>query len=812
MRATTSGLDTAKAKTGTRPAYLLELGASPVRLSTRAINDGTHAYTAGVISFGPIACGNDRLSGGETYNRAAIRLVYDAAVMDECLPGAPVSIYLWFDGEGLASADRLLLFSGVIVEGMRQTREAIEIVAEGLGRSKGGNIGSPLDTTEWPDADPEAIGHIKPILFGTVAGAVCAAVDSGAVTTLPADITSAVTSIALTSAARFPASGTVQIGDEKIAYTGKSGSTLTGCTRGSSGTTAAAHSAGAIVVEVQTLYRYMIADHAIKSVSAVYVDGVLQASEGSSTLSSGITDVSTSLTVASATNWPNAGRVLIDSEQINYTSRSGNVLTVASTPNGRGANGTTAASHSGGATVTVYDHMIEINNTDQAFVVFSTAPVLERSATIETTDTINASSTTDTGKGVTDATTTSVPFSFQSDASNKILSFNSRSGVQSAVFTCAITSASLVSGTWNSTEGWLLQARARNGSGTYLGTWQTVAMYHCEGCSGLAGQGPQFVGGSGTANFDGDVQSVGLQWATYTGSPPTIKVYVSGATLQRTINGTVTTTKTGTVTVTGGSAAEVVIGSQVAVDCVGFDTHRPDEIIEKALLTYGDGVSGGDLDATVTDSSAVYSTNYNMRAWFPAIADLMKFCKEIAYQSASRFFWDNGKAYLKKIPTTAASVDAALTTADLMLGTPTRGVTPYDEIINLITARYDDRQNTDQLFGSIVAESAGSQALYGVNDISERFNLTRVSSGTTATNTTSDYLTRYAYPKHTATVRVGLKWSHLQRGDVVTIDHAAAGFDVLIKWEIMATHHAPGGSSRPDSIELVLEAITETMN
>ncbi len=49
------------------------------------------------------------------------------------------------------------------------------------------------------------------------------------------------TSISLVDSSSYPASGTVQIDSEVITYTGNSGNTLTGCTRGVSGTTAATH-------------------------------------------------------------------------------------------------------------------------------------------------------------------------------------------------------------------------------------------------------------------------------------------------------------------------------------------------------------------------------------------------------------------------------------------------------------------------------------------------------------------------------------------------------------------------------------------
>ena len=74
--------------------------------------------------------------------------------------------------------------------------------------------------------------------------------DTGAVTTtLNGAIDASTTTVVLTSAVQFPSTGTsfVLIGSEMIQYTGVSGNTLTGVTRGARGTTAASHSDGATV-------------------------------------------------------------------------------------------------------------------------------------------------------------------------------------------------------------------------------------------------------------------------------------------------------------------------------------------------------------------------------------------------------------------------------------------------------------------------------------------------------------------------------------------------------------------------------------
>jgi len=71
-------------------------------------------------------------------------------------------------------------------------------------------------------------------------------------TTLNGSINSSATTITLTSAASFASAGAIVIDSEYITYSGKSTNDLTGCVRGAQGTTAAAHSSGAVVTQVTT--------------------------------------------------------------------------------------------------------------------------------------------------------------------------------------------------------------------------------------------------------------------------------------------------------------------------------------------------------------------------------------------------------------------------------------------------------------------------------------------------------------------------------------------------------------------------------
>jgi len=67
---------------------------------------------------------------------------------------------------------------------------------------------------------------------------------------ITSNINDSVTTIPVGNTNPFTASGTVQINDEKITYTGVDGTNLTGCTRGAASTAAASHTSRDIVEQI----------------------------------------------------------------------------------------------------------------------------------------------------------------------------------------------------------------------------------------------------------------------------------------------------------------------------------------------------------------------------------------------------------------------------------------------------------------------------------------------------------------------------------------------------------------------------------
>ena len=77
-----------------------------------------------------------------------------------------------------------------------------------------------------------------------------ATVDFKGSNSITSDINDSVTTIPVGNSNPFTASGTVQINDEKITYTGVDGTNLTGCTRGAASTDAASHTSRDIVEQI----------------------------------------------------------------------------------------------------------------------------------------------------------------------------------------------------------------------------------------------------------------------------------------------------------------------------------------------------------------------------------------------------------------------------------------------------------------------------------------------------------------------------------------------------------------------------------
>jgi len=191
-----------------------------------------------------------------------------------------VTLYQWFGG--LLYSEKEIIFKGIIYGQPRYDEYACTLTVRGIFEKYNKKIGEDMliDVDTYPNADPDDIGKMSNICYGTLPNVPCRSVAAGAVDTLTEDLADGALTFTVSGSSKiaFPA-GTVvvQIDDEQISGTYTTATrTFSSCTRGYNSTIAAFHNKGASVAEVLSVYVYEIAGHPVKAIDAVYVDGVLQ--------------------------------------------------------------------------------------------------------------------------------------------------------------------------------------------------------------------------------------------------------------------------------------------------------------------------------------------------------------------------------------------------------------------------------------------------------------------------------------------------------------------------------------------------------
>jgi hypothetical protein len=182
-----------------------------------------------------------------------------------------------FEGAS-ASGDKIDTFKGQIEDVRESTTDRAVVACSSFETAIKNQWDYEIcNSTNFPNADPDDIGKMMPEVFGSAKKVPFLAIDTGAISTLSEDLDDSTTTVKLTDASRFGSSGSILVDEEEVAYTGKSGDSLTGCTRGDNSTTAAAHERGAMVGEIKDEHIYGIA-RPVKALNDVYVADVKQES------------------------------------------------------------------------------------------------------------------------------------------------------------------------------------------------------------------------------------------------------------------------------------------------------------------------------------------------------------------------------------------------------------------------------------------------------------------------------------------------------------------------------------------------------
>jgi len=192
--------------------------------------------------------------------------------------GAEVELFQWF--EGMSYSDKMPIGKYVISSPVVATETSVRIRLVSGFVKRNRIVGRAIGLDEYPGADPDSVGRVESIVYGSLTNLPCPAVVAGGYSTLISDITAAATSLEISGSAceaAFPAAPfTVQVDKEQLRVTSKGASPyrVWTVTRGYGGTTAAVHKKGARAWEVRSDYTFLVAGHPVKSIGDVYVGGV----------------------------------------------------------------------------------------------------------------------------------------------------------------------------------------------------------------------------------------------------------------------------------------------------------------------------------------------------------------------------------------------------------------------------------------------------------------------------------------------------------------------------------------------------------
>jgi hypothetical protein len=725
------------------PIRLIEItiGSTTLYLCDRVFNDGFctfdgQLYEPFVISWGTIKIGQlDPVTYETDPGEASLvvdnsRPVGGAARFTALFAGtAPqysaVSIYEIYSDDA-TGADKIDLFAGKIEDLPEMTADRATIICSGFELDVVNRFSHTIvDSTNYPGADPDALGKMIPQVYGTAKRVPCIAADAGGKTTIAQDMTDTSPgnggTLEVSDAATLPATGgfTIQIDSEQIQIYSRSGNVLTLAASGARGynsTTAVPHDQGAPLAEIQTQYVYLLADHPVDSINAVYVDNIRQTTgftaytgqtgdECSGYLGQAVIVFDAVPAYQRQVNLALDDQIDVDdtidigAEQTWSPQEPGHAHDVSAYYSADVTWHPTSASVQNGATApsglgNTYDNNVGTSN----LLTHSNMS----GATASAAWSFPAASITD-----------HIPYQFRVGVnlrqySGYSVSFQIWSSLGGSYFGTVPSSSTTYYTGWTSASG-LTWAQVY-GAGFYLSLYGSNAAY-----------------GSLINEFwievKGQVAGSGI---TTQSSQAGVSLNASGNTE---LTGAVT--KTGTVYLTGNSTAETVIGERVAADLdgyididgsitgtIGLLIERPDHIARHILVDRC-GLSSSEIDAAAYLDAGSFFDEKGFVLGFPILQrpNVRNLLNRIAHQGRALEFWDAGKHHIVPIPDSDV-LDKSLDGARVDLGQIWLSYTDRVQIKNTLTARYDrhwsgaqTEEEADQ--ATVTATDTASVATFG---------------------------------------------------------------------------------------------------
>lgn len=186
------------------------------------------------------------------------------------LESSLVELYLWLDGLTAATPPQRV-FCGYVKDIEIPDETQVNLTLEDESTRFQAYLGTQISSEQYPLCDPDDVGKMIPIVFGSVDKLPARCVDSGWVTTasmlmLATDETITVSELPAYSVLNK----IISIEDEQLYIQSVSGLVLT-VNRGYNNTTVVTHDKGVLVIEKKTTpLVYLLADHALDSIGKIY--------------------------------------------------------------------------------------------------------------------------------------------------------------------------------------------------------------------------------------------------------------------------------------------------------------------------------------------------------------------------------------------------------------------------------------------------------------------------------------------------------------------------------------------------------------
>lgn len=183
--------------------------------------------------------------------------------------GLELSVYLWFDGLS-DPPHEMYRFRVRDIDMPSESQVNLGLQDESI-RYENYYPGTVLTAADYPDADPDDVGKVIPMVFGNVEKLRTLSADAGIKTSLAAGMSATQITMTVSDENGFWAGMWVAVDDETMLVTAINGTNIT-VTRAYDTTVATTHQRGADLIEIRPNdFVYLVADHVVTEIGKVWV-------------------------------------------------------------------------------------------------------------------------------------------------------------------------------------------------------------------------------------------------------------------------------------------------------------------------------------------------------------------------------------------------------------------------------------------------------------------------------------------------------------------------------------------------------------